>query len=157
MLVNAAKSILGKPRWRKLSHLTLTLHHNTDKLLALKYPTLSIFFIPLAIYPSVVYLFFPDIMDSQHTVLIDIMSLSLCYTGLSTIKIDSWMTGCVLLSGLFFYDIWWVFGSKPVFGSSVVGSGSFSLEVTLDFLIYPTDGDSGSRLGCSHQDTMAKV
>jgi minor histocompatibility antigen H13 len=62
-------------------------------------------------------------MERQHSALIDIMGLSLCHMALSSIKLDSLITGVVLLSGLFFYDIWWVFGSKPVFGSNVV-SGS---------------------------------
>lgn len=29
-------------------------------------------------------------------------------------KIDSFKTGCILLSGLFLYDIWWVFGTGVV-------------------------------------------
>lgn len=29
-------------------------------------------------------------------------------------KLDSFKTGCILLSGLFLYDIWWVFGTKVV-------------------------------------------
>ena len=60
-------------------------------------------------------------MERQYSALIDIMGLSLCHMALSSIKLDSLTTGVVLLSGLFFYDIWWVFGSKPVFGSNVVG------------------------------------
>lgn len=50
------------------------------------------------------------------------MGLSLCHSALSAIKLDSLLTGSVLLSGLFLYDIWWVFGSKPVFGSNVVSA-----------------------------------
>jgi hypothetical protein len=28
--------------------------------------------------------------------------------------------GCILLSGLFFYDVFWVFLSKPLIGSNVM-------------------------------------
>lgn len=33
---------------------------------------------------------------------------------MSMLKADSFRTGIILLSGLFFYDIWWVFGTKVV-------------------------------------------
>jgi len=36
--------------------------------------------------------------------------MSFSHNALSLLKIDSFKTGCILLSGLFFYDIWWVFG-----------------------------------------------
>lgn len=32
------------------------------------------------------------------------------------LKLDSFKTGSILLSGLFFYDIWWVFGTNVVCG-----------------------------------------
>ncbi len=35
---------------------------------------------------------------------------------MSILKVDSFKTGSILLSGLFFYDIWWVFGTKVVSG-----------------------------------------
>jgi minor histocompatibility antigen H13 len=46
--------------------------------------------------------------------LTDILSLSFSHTALSFLKIDSFKTGCVFLSGLFVYDIWWVFGTDVV-------------------------------------------
>jgi hypothetical protein len=122
MLLSIAKTTVGPARWRKLSHLTLTLSQDSDRVFQLRYPTVSLVIFPLALYPPVVYLFFPTIMERQYSVLMDIMGLSLSFMALSTIKIDSLMTGVVLLSGLFLYDIWWVFGSKPVFGTSVVST-----------------------------------
>jgi minor histocompatibility antigen H13 len=129
MLLSIAKTTVGLARWRKLSHLTLTLSQDSDRVFQLRYPTVSLVILPLALYPPVVYLFFPTIMERQYSVLMDIMGLSLSFMALSTIKIDSLMTGVVLLSGLFLYDIWWVFGSKPVFGTSVV-STFFSSWIT---------------------------
>jgi minor histocompatibility antigen H13 len=46
--------------------------------------------------------------------LTDILSMSFSHNALSLLKIDSFKTGCILLSGLFFYDIWWVFGTEVV-------------------------------------------
>ena len=61
-----------------------------------------------------------EIMEKQHTILMNVMALSLVQTAFTTIKLDSFATGVALLSGLFVYDIWWVFGSKQVFGADVV-------------------------------------
>ena len=120
MLLSAARIAMGPARWRELSHLTLTLSQDSRCLFHLRYPTFSVVVLPLALYPSLVYLFFPAIMERQYSVLMNVMGLSMCFMALSTIKLDSLMTGIVLLSGQFLYDIWWVFGSKPVFGTSVV-------------------------------------
>ena len=46
--------------------------------------------------------------------LTDVLALSFAHNALSLLKIDSFQTGCVLLSGLFLYDIWWVFGTEVV-------------------------------------------
>lgn len=42
----------------------------------------------------------------------NILSLSFSHNALSLLKIDSFQTGAILLTGLFFYDIWWVFGTE---------------------------------------------
>jgi len=38
--------------------------------------------------------------------------MSFSYNALTLLKLDSFATGCVVLSGLFLYDIWWVFGTE---------------------------------------------
>ena len=45
---------------------------------------------------------------------INILALSFAHNALATIKLDTFWTGLILLSGLFFYDIWWVFGTEVV-------------------------------------------
>jgi minor histocompatibility antigen H13 len=44
----------------------------------------------------------------------DILGLSFSHNALALLKLDSFKTGCILLSGLFVYDIWWVFGTEVV-------------------------------------------
>ncbi|KAG6842085.1 hypothetical protein C0991_002739 [Blastosporella zonata] len=39
------------------------------------------------------------------------MGLSFAHNALSLLKIDSFYTGAALLTGLFVYDVWWVFGT----------------------------------------------
>lgn len=67
---------------------------------------------PFALIPSVLY----NISEGSRksALLTDILALSFSYNALSLLKIDSFKTGCVLLSGLFLYDIYWVFGTEVV-------------------------------------------
>ena len=53
-------------------------------------------------------------VTTSHAVLNDILAASLAFTMIDILKLDGFKTGCVLLTGLFFYDIWWVFGTRVV-------------------------------------------
>lgn len=68
--------------------------------------------LPLSCLPSVLYNVTK--FGQQSALLSNILALSFCYSGLALIKLDSFATGCVLLSGLFLYDVWWVFGTEVV-------------------------------------------
>lgn len=62
-----------------------------------------------------------------------------CALGLSAIDllaIPSFQVAAVLLSGLFFYDVFWVFGSKSVFGSNVMVSVAKQFEGPIK-LVFP--------------------
>lgn len=131
---NFMRFCLGTTRWRQLRPLTLSITHGDQPLVHLRTPTITLFLLPFVLYPSIVYIFFPSIMESQHAVLINIMGLSLTHTALVSIKLDSLITGVVLLSGLFLYDIWWVFGSKPVFGSNVMVTVAQGLDAPIKIL-----------------------
>lgn len=52
--------------------------------------------------------------SSRKFIFTDILGLSFSHNALSLLRIDSFKTGSILLSGLFFYDIWWVFGTEVV-------------------------------------------
>ena len=62
--------------------------------------------------PSAYYILYygPD----KPILLTNILALSFGHGAMSMLKLDSFKTGSILLSGLFFYDIWWVFGTKVV-------------------------------------------
>merc|ERR1719157_172251 len=53
--------------------------------------------------------------------------------GLSGIKV-----GAIMLIGLFFYDVFWVFGSKSVFGSNVMVSVATGVEAPIK-LMFPRE------------------
>jgi len=50
----------------------------------------------------------------------NVLAVSLALTAIEMLALGDFKSGAVLLSGLFFYDIFWVFGSKRVFGANVM-------------------------------------
>lgn len=83
------------------------------ELFSLSLRTPSLFLIPLGAVPSILYNFGPS-TTRRSALLTDVLALSFSHNALSLLKIDSFQTGIVLLSGLFVYDIWWVFGTEVV-------------------------------------------
>jgi minor histocompatibility antigen H13 len=81
-------------------------------IIRLSWKTPSLFLFPLGALPSVLYTFSSG--TRRSALLTDILSLSFSHNALSLLKIDTFRTGCILLSGLFVYDIWWVFGTEVV-------------------------------------------
>lgn len=65
-----------------------------------------------SLIPSALYVFLPGAKRSVFV--INTLALSFAHNALSTIKLDTFWTGLILLSGLFLYDIWWVFGTEVV-------------------------------------------
>jgi len=48
---------------------------------------------------------------SKHWILNNIFGLSFSIQGIGAFGLSNYKTGCILLGGLFFYDIFWVFGT----------------------------------------------
>ena len=74
--------------------------------------TPSIYLTLVGLAPSVFYIFYCG--PKKPILLTNILALSFGHDAMSMLKVDSFRTGSILLSGLFFYDIWWVFGTKVV-------------------------------------------
>ena len=74
--------------------------------------TPTLFLVPLGVIPSFLYVFYSG--PAKSVFLTNILALSFGHQALSMLKIDSFKTGGILLSGLFLYDICWVFGTKVV-------------------------------------------
>lgn len=85
---------------------------STVELVSLSLRTPSIVLFPMSMIPSIIYTF--STANRKSVILTDILSMSFSHNALSLLKLDSFKTGCILLSGLFFYDIWWVFGTDVV-------------------------------------------
>ena len=61
-------------------------------------------------------------VKTKHFMMNNLLGISFCVQSIERISSGSSKTGAILLSGLFFYDIFWVFGSESVVGSNVMVS-----------------------------------
>ena len=70
-------------------------------------------------------------MTWKHWVLTNLLSVSLALHTLRLLKLDTFQTGIILLSGLFLYDIFWVFGTDVM----VTVARSFDAPIKI---VFPT-------------------
>lgn len=50
----------------------------------------------------------------------NLFGVSFCLLGMKHVNISTYRTGVIMLCGLFFYDVFWVFLSKPIIGTNVM-------------------------------------
>ncbi|KAK1236344.1 hypothetical protein PQX77_000422 [Marasmius sp. AFHP31] len=81
-----------------------------ETLVSFSWRTPSTFILVLSTIPSLLYKLSSD--GRKSVLLTDLLAMSFSHNALSLIKLDSFATGCALLTGLFVYDIWWVFGTR---------------------------------------------
>ncbi|GAA5909639.1 hypothetical protein JCM6882_008451 [Rhodosporidiobolus microsporus] len=129
-----ARKVVGNERWRKLDKWKLALTRNGDDEGHFTFTSLHFVLLPLGALVSFVQLY------TGNWVLNNVVALSFSFNAISLLGIDSFMTGSILLAGLFFYDIWWVFGSKAVFGkgADVMVTVATSFEAPIK-LVVPKD------------------
>merc|ERR1712226_180307 len=75
---------------------------------------------------------------SKNWIVNNIFGVSFCVLGIRIIGLSKFKTGAIMLIGLFFYDVFWVFGSKSVFGSNVMVSVATGVEAPIK-LMFPRD------------------
>lgn len=74
------------------------------------YTKADVFVLPLALALPPVYIYL-----GKPWYITNMLSFSFAYSAIKAMKLDGFLTGAALLSGLFLYDIFWVFGT-PVVG-----------------------------------------
>lgn len=110
--INLTCYFLGTERWKSFERFTLNVKKGSANILSLNCRTPSLLLAPFSVIPSALYRYSPA--GRRSALLTDVLSLSFSHNALSLLKIDSFKTGTALLSGLFVYDIWWVFGTRVV-------------------------------------------
>lgn len=99
--------MVGAERWESFRKRTFKYTKGNSKVqISWRTPTLYLF--PIAVLPSFLY----AVSDSPKSALLtDILAVSFSFNAISWVQLDSFLTGSVVLGGLFVYDIWWVFGT----------------------------------------------
>jgi len=72
---------------------------------------------------------------SRHWFFNDIIGASLCLYMLSMLSLNSIKVSALLLSLLFFYDIFWVFYSSQFFGKSVMVAAATGLDLPIKLIL----------------------
>ena len=91
-------------------------------------------------------------VKTKHFLMNNVLGISFCVQSIERISIGSYKTGAILLSGLFFYDIFWVFGSESVVGSNVMVSVAKNFDGPIKLLFprtLPTSDIAESVLGAA--------
>jgi len=78
---------------------------------------------------------------SHNWILNNVIGLSIVCLIFKVIKLPSLKVGTILLSALFFYDIFWVFFSEPIFGKSVMITAATSIDIP-NKIVIPYFGDT---------------
>ncbi|PAV18585.1 peptidase A22B signal peptide peptidase [Pyrrhoderma noxium] len=110
--ISIAVTLLGKGYWRSFKIRKLELPKFIDpkgtSVVSMRTPSIVLLFPSLI--PSILYSY--QTGPKKSALITDILALSFAHNSLSLIKLDRFQTGIILLSGLFLYDIWWVFGTE---------------------------------------------
>jgi len=81
---------------------------------------------------------------SKNWIINNVFGVSFCIVGIKMIGLSNYKTGAIMLVGLFFYDIFWVFGSKSVFGSNVMVSVAVGVEAPIKLMFPRSVGGCGT-------------
>ncbi|KAJ7188285.1 peptidase A22B, signal peptide peptidase [Mycena filopes] len=133
--IGLARWAFGDVRWKAFDEVELVIRKGRAPLVELSARTPSLVLLPLALVPSALYTF-----HARSVLLTDVLALCFAHNALGLLKLDSFQTGCILLSGLFFYDIWWVFGTE------VMVKVATSLDVPIK-LLWPKGLDFAGKHG----------
>ncbi|KAK2709039.1 hypothetical protein QYM36_014611 [Artemia franciscana] len=101
-------------------------HAKTKSLFALNFSTSDIITAALSSAIGVWYLM------KKHWIANNIFAFAFAVNGVELLHLNSVLTGCTLLSGLFIYDVFWVFGTNVM----VTVAKSFEAPIKL---IFPSD------------------
>jgi len=92
--------------WLKLDEFSLNATKGKEEIFALTFTYVSFVMLFVAIVMSIFYVI------TKNWILSNCFGFAFATNGISLMQMDSFKTGMILLSGLFVYDIFWVFGTE---------------------------------------------
>merc|ERR1719408_1202419 len=64
----------------------------------------------VALIPAIIFSYF--YFKTKHFMMNNVLGISFCVQTIERVSLGSYKIGAILLTGLFFYDIFWVFGTE---------------------------------------------
>ncbi|KAF7288634.1 Sec7-like domain belongs to guanine nucleotide exchange factors [Mycena chlorophos] len=128
-LIAVARWALGEASWRSYPDVSLDARLGQKNFFNVSLSSVSACLLPLAFVPSAVYM-----LNGRSALLTNVLGVSFATAAIAMLKIDSFSTGCIMLSGLFFYDVYFVFYSAKTFGQSVMVKVATSVDVPIKLL-----------------------
>lgn len=116
MGVHVYRNCISKQRYASLERWRFELSKGKEEYILVHFNNLHIAFTILSIFLSAYHLY------TNNWIASNLIALSFSFNAISFLKLDTFFTGMILLSGLFLYDIYWVFYSSKTFGQSVMVS-----------------------------------
>lgn len=93
-----------------------------------------------------------------HWILHNIIASSICIAFLSHVRIPNIKTCIMLLSLLFFYDIFWVFGSSYIFGDNVMITAAMQRADNVNLLVsHPSTIELPTKFIFPYGDDMTRM
>lgn len=83
----------------------------------------------------------------KHWIANNVLGLAFAINGVELLQLSSIGTGCILLSGLFFYDIFWVFGTNVMVTVAKNFNAPIKVVFPQDFLVRGIFGKNFAMLG----------
>lgn len=100
---------IGKPEWERIVVLDKKLPINLGfwkKEIEIKINYLEAICISIALMPTIIY------GMTKNWITNNIFGIAFSITGIENLSLPNFKTGFILLWGLFFYDIFWVYGKN---------------------------------------------
>lgn len=114
MGVYIVKNVVSKDRYSSFSKYKFQVTKNAEDYISFSFTNLHLFFSIFAMLLSACQVY------TNNWIVSNFIALSFSFNAISLLRLDSFKTGMILLSGLFLYDIYWVFFSSKQFGQSVM-------------------------------------
>jgi len=83
----------------------------------------------------------------KHWIANNLLGFAFAVNGIELLHLNNVVTGCILLGGLFFYDIFWVFGTNVMVTVAKSFEAPIKLVFPQDFLEKGLDADNFAMLG----------
>lgn len=106
MGVTFVRAVVSEERWSKFDKYRVVISKNKVEETNFSFTKLHVLSVISSIVLTILHQYY-----SQHWIISNFIALSFSFNAINLLRLDSFLTGTILLSGLFLYDIFWVFAT----------------------------------------------